>query len=117
MTYPIICIICYTVVTLVKRTSLAKEWLPLLSGCTGALLAVLSFYTLPQYLAAESVLHAAFHGALSGLAATGGNQVFKQAVKLFCKNHGIDYDRLDQLLPNTSEPTDSTAREETETEV
>ena len=100
MTYPFICIVCYIIATLIKRTSLAKEWLPLLSGCTGALLAVLGFYALPQFVTADTVITAAFHGVISGLAATGGDQVFRQAVKLFCKRHGLDYDKLDQYLPD-----------------
>lgn len=107
MTYPFICIVCYIIATLIKRTSLAKEWLPLLSGCTGALLAVLGFYALPQFVTADTVITAAFHGVISGLAATGGDQVFRQAVKLFCKRHGLDYDKLDQYLPETGTGTQS----------
>ncbi len=100
MFYPLIVIICYIIATLLKRTSLAKEWLPLLSAGTGALLAVLGYCTLPQLTTADTMLTAAFYGVISGLAATGGNQVFKQAVKLFCKNHGLDYSKLDQYLPS-----------------
>jgi len=100
MFYPLIVIICYIIATLVKRTSIAKEWLPLLSAGTGAMLAILGYCTLPQLTTADSFITAAFNGAISGLAATGGNQVFKQAVKLFCKNHGLDYSKLDQYLPS-----------------
>ena len=101
MLNPIIVILCYIIVTLVKRTSLAKEWLPLLSAGTGALLAVIGACTMPQLVTADSIFTAAFNGVISGLAATGGNQIIKQAVKLFCKNHGLDYNALDQYLPGS----------------
>lgn len=102
MLYPIIVILCYIIVTLVKRTSLAKEWLPLLSAGTGALLAVIGACTMPQLVTADSILNAAFNGVISGLAATGGNQIIKQAVKLFCKQHGLDYHIVKSCL-QTSE--------------
>ncbi len=117
MLYPVIVILCYIIVTLIKRTSLAKEWFPLLSAGIGAVLAAISFCTLPQLVAADSILTAAFNGAISGLAATGGNQVFKQAIKRFCKRHGLDYDVVKTYLPGRSvegNPADYIECEKTE---
>lgn len=60
MFYPIIVIICYIIATLIKRTSLAKEWLPLLSAGTGAVLALLGYCTVPQLVTEDTMLTAAF---------------------------------------------------------
>ena len=63
----------------------------------------------PTIIAASSWYIALVGGALSGLAATGGNQVFKQAIKLICEKRGIDYknaepiaDKIDEVLTGES---------------
>ena len=38
------------------------------------------------------------NGAISGLAATGGNQIFKQAVKLICERRGVDYKQVEPVV-------------------
>ena len=101
MFYPFVVMICYIIVTLIKRTSLAKEWLPLISAGIGAALAILGFCIVPQLVTEETILTAVFNGAISGLAATGGNQVVKQAIKLFCKQHGLDYHVVKTCLPTS----------------
>ena len=90
MYYPLICIICYIIVFFVRKTKIKNEVLPIISCVLGIVLAIVGFYAFPQFIATDSFLVAIFGGALSGLAATGGNQVFKQALKLFEQKYDID---------------------------
>ena len=110
MEYPIIAIICYILVALVRKTAVKNEWLPLISCGAGAGLAVLGFFAFPDIITASAWYAAMIGGAVSGLAATGGNQVFKQAVKLICEKRGVDYDKVapavdevDKALTETEE--------------
>ena len=90
MTYPVICLVCYVAVSLVRRTAVKNEWLPLISCALGAALALVAALAFPQYMPESELIASVIGGALSGLAATGGNQVVKQAAKLICERHGID---------------------------
>ena len=98
MTYPIICIICYVAVALVKKTALRNEWLPILSCGIGGALALIAALAFPQLMPEASLLATTIGGALSGLAATGGDQVLKQAVRLICERHEIAPEKLDPIV-------------------
>lgn len=98
MTYPVICIICYILISLIKRTAVKNEWLPLISGGVGALLALVAALAFPQLMPEGELLASVIGGILSGLAATGGNQILKQATKLICDRHGIAGDALDPIV-------------------
>ena len=72
-----ITVICYLVAQIVKATALDNKWLPILCGATGAVLGVVGLYVMPEFPAGDVVTAVAV-GIVSGLAATGANQVYKQ---------------------------------------
>ena len=66
--------LCYLAAMAVKATN---KWLPVICGVIGAALGVVGMYTMPDYPATD-IINAAAVGAVSGLAATGINQMYKQ---------------------------------------
>lgn len=72
-----ITVICYLVAMAVKATALDNKWLPVICGVAGAVLGVAGMSTIPDFPATD-VINAVAIGIVSGLAATGANQVFKQ---------------------------------------
>lgn len=75
-----ITVICYLVAMVVKATSLDNKWIPAICGVIGAALGVVSFYVMPDFPAPD-IISAIATGVISGLAATGANQVYKQLTK------------------------------------
>ena len=75
-----ITVIFYLAVEAIKATSLDNKWMPVLSGLLGAVLGVVGMYIMPDY-PANDVLTAIAVGIVSGLAATGVNQIYKQLTK------------------------------------
>ncbi|MEM5780025.1 MAG: phage holin family protein [Lawsonibacter sp.] len=73
-----ITVICYLVAQAVKATALDSKWLPVLCGLMGGILGVVALYTGLQDFPAADPLTAAAVGVVSGLAATGVNQICKQ---------------------------------------
>lgn len=90
MSFLMTIILCYILVALIKRTSIASEWLPLISGALGIGLNIAAFYLIPTLVPCEEISMAVFYGFICGLAATGTNQVFKQACKYILNKYGID---------------------------
>lgn len=78
---PVIVVICYMVITAIKSTKIEGKWFPLISCALGAIIAAGMFYVLPEFIEAASLTAAVISGAVSGLAATGTNQAFKQLMK------------------------------------
>lgn len=72
-----ITVICYLAAQAVKVTALDSKWLPVICGVLGGALGVAALYLMPGY-PAEDVLTAVAVGIVSGLAATGANQIYKQ---------------------------------------
>ena len=72
-----ITVICYLVAQVVKATPLDNKWLPILCGVAGAVLGVVGLRVMQEF-PAQDMLTAAAVGIVSGLAATGVNQVYKQ---------------------------------------
>lgn len=89
MAFLMIILICYVVVALIRKTSIKNEWLPLISGGLGLILGLIAFYALPSIVPSETVGITIAYGFFCGLAATGSNQVFKQAVKYIKDKYGI----------------------------
>lgn len=73
----VITVICFLVGQIAKASELDNKWIPIVCGVAGALLGVLSMLLMPEFPASD-YLTAAAVGIVSGLAATGANQVYKQ---------------------------------------
>jgi hypothetical protein len=86
---PVITAIVYGAAELYKKAVNGKESLirliPILGAVLGAVLGITAFFAAPEIIAADNVFTALITGGASGLAATGGHQVFKQ---LLSKNDG-----------------------------
>lgn len=75
---PVITVIAFLAAECAKLTPMPNEWLPALCGVVGALLGVVALYVSPTIMPATDVLSAIAVGIVSGLAATGAHQVYKQ---------------------------------------
>lgn len=64
----------------INNTTLDK-FIPVICGFVGGVLGVVVFMTIPNYIPAENWLMALAIGIVSGFAATGINQVYKQFTK------------------------------------
>jgi ABC-type uncharacterized transport system permease subunit len=80
-TVPLIVVICYVAITAIKSTKMDSRWYPLISCGIGILASTAMYFVLPDFLGATSLMVAVVSGAVSGLAATGSNQVLKQLMK------------------------------------
>lgn len=72
-----ITVVCHLVAQAIKATPLENKWLPIISGAVGGVLGVVGFYVMPDF-PADDIITAVSVGIVSGLAATGVNQVYKQ---------------------------------------
>lgn len=73
-----ITVICYLICEGVKATKLDNKFVPIIAGITGAILGVVGFLTKMPDFPAQDILTAIAVGIVSGLAATGANQIGKQ---------------------------------------
>ena len=82
---PAIGVIVYLIAEIFKVAANSREsWLkliPVLCGVLGGVLGVLGWLLIPGYIPAENIFTAAAIGIISGLAATGANQIGKQLKK------------------------------------
>ena len=74
---PAITIICFLIAEAVKATELDNKWLPIICGACGGILGVVALKVMPEFPAVD-ILTAVAIGIVSGLAATGAHQVYKQ---------------------------------------
>lgn len=73
--------ICYVVGMACKAAQrIPDEWIPVIMAVVGGVLGAVGMNIMPDFPAADYI-NAAAVGAVSGLAATGVNQVYKQAKK------------------------------------
>lgn len=72
-----ITVLCYLIGQGAKATTLDNKWIPVICGVCGAVLGVAGMFVMPDF-PAQDVITAAAIGAVSGLGATGANQVYKQ---------------------------------------
>nr|DAZ67892.1 MAG TPA: holin [Caudoviricetes sp.] len=72
-----ITVICYLLALGLKATALDNKWLPAICGVLGGILGAVAMRVMPDY-PAQDMITAVAVGIVSGLAATGVNQVFKQ---------------------------------------
>ena len=80
LTIPAIVIISY-LVTEVFKLFVKKKYLPIISGLTGAILGVITYFIAPNLIFKEDIITAIAVGIVSGLAATGSDQVIKKLLK------------------------------------
>ena len=72
-----ITVICYLIGQIIKATGLDNKWIPCVVGVAGGALGIAGLYLMADFPATEPVTAIAV-GIVSGLAATGVNQVSKQ---------------------------------------
>ena len=73
-----ITILAYLVGEIIKQTPLKRKWIPTICGVFGLILGLVAFFIgIPDFPAVDPITAAAV-GVVSGLAATGVNQVYKQ---------------------------------------
>lgn len=72
-----ITVICYLVGMTVKQTKLDNKWIPSIVGFLGMILGIVGWKVVADY-PANDILTALAVGVVSGLAATGIDQLFKQ---------------------------------------
>lgn len=72
-----ITVICYLIAQAIKATPLDSKWLPVICGIAGGALGAAGLYVMPDYPASD-IVSAIAVGVVSGLAATGANQIYKQ---------------------------------------
>ena len=73
----VITVICFLVGQAIKVTGLDNKYIPVIVGAAGGVLGVVGMLVMPDFPAAD-YLTAVAVGIVSGLAATGINQVYKQ---------------------------------------
>jgi len=74
---PAIVVISY-MITETFKMFINKKYLPIVAGISGCILGILSFVLQIDIMPADDIITAAAIGIISGLAATGSNQIFKQ---------------------------------------
>jgi hypothetical protein len=77
---PVITVIVFLIGEAVKLTPLDEKWIPVICGASGGILGVVAKFVMEDFPASD-VLTAIAIGIVSGLAATGAHQVYKQLKK------------------------------------
>ena len=72
-----ITVICYLIGMANKASGLDNKWIPVIMGVCGLVLGIAGMYIIPDYPAHDYITAAAV-GIVSGLAATGADQIGKQ---------------------------------------
>lgn len=72
-----ITVICWLIGQIVKATGIDNKWIPCIVGAIGGVLGIAGLYIIPDYPAQE-VITAMAVGIVSGMAATGADQLGKQ---------------------------------------
>lgn len=72
--------ICYLVGMIATALPLENKWIPVICGVSGLMLGVAAMYVMPDFPGTDYITAAAI-GIVSGLAATGADQVVKQLGK------------------------------------
>ena len=75
-----ITVIAYLIGEVVKATGLDNKWIPVICGVCGGALGVVGMMIMPEFPATDYTTAVAV-GIVSGLAATGANQIVKQLGK------------------------------------
>ena len=76
-----ISVICYLIGQGVKVSPLDDKFIPIICGASGAALGIIAFIIKMPDFPATDIITAIAVGIVSGLAATGANQIYKQLTK------------------------------------
>lgn len=106
---PVIVVIVFVIVQAVKATGIDTKWCPVIAGFSGGILGIVGSMVMSEFPVADP-LSAFAYGVVSGLAATGLHQIYKQfsadkqpigtvAIDTDAEtiNMDFDVDTLDQL--------------------
>lgn len=69
--------VCLLIGQIVKASGINNKWIPVLCGVAGMALGILGMFIMPDFPAKDYITAAAV-GIMSGFAATGINQAYKQ---------------------------------------
>lgn len=87
-----ITVLAYLLGQIVKATPLDNKWIPVICGTFGLVIGLVAFFIqIPDFPASDPITAAAV-GVVSGLAATGANQVYKQLHTTEIEETEIDED-------------------------
>lgn len=75
-----ITVIAYLIGELVKASGINNKWIPVICGVVGGILGVVGMLIMPDFPGKDYITSVAI-GIVSGLAATGINQAYKQIKK------------------------------------
>ena len=78
--FPVIVVLCYLAGLICKTIGNEKldKFIPCICGVLGAIMGIVIFITIPNFIPAENWAVALAIGIVSGLSATGVNQIYKQ---------------------------------------
>ena len=76
-----ISVICYLIGQGVKVSPLDDKFIPIICGASGAVLGIVAFFIKMPDFPSTDIITAIAVGIVSGLAATGANQIYKQLTK------------------------------------
>ena len=72
-----ITVIAYVIGLTVKASGINNKWIPILCALSGGVLGIVALFVMPDFPAGD-VITAAAVGIVSGMAATGADQMIKQ---------------------------------------
>lgn len=78
---PTLAVICYLIGMGIKVSPVDDKFIPVICGASGAVLGVIAFVSGMSGFPADDILTSIAVGIVSGLAATGANQIYKQFKK------------------------------------
>lgn len=90
VTVPVIAGFCYLVGFVIKlfKNEKLNNFIPGICIVIGAILGIVSFYTIPNLVPTDNWLAACVIGGFSGIAATGVNQLVKKFKSIFISGEG-----------------------------
>ena len=107
---PVITIIVFLIAEAVKATPLDNKWLPVICGAVGGILGVVGMFLMPEF-PAKDYLTAVAVGIVSGLAATGAHQIYKQLSAGSGGQH-LEGSHPDEVCPDPDTPAEPPSYEE-----
>lgn len=91
-----ISVICYLIGQFVKALPLDDKWIPIIVGFCGGILGVVGKLVMPDFPAGDPLTAIAV-GIVSGLSATGINQIYKQLFKTEQMDGSFDREDLEAM--------------------